>query len=289
MRGGSLPVKFPSMPRTRQPSDLPPTYPTGAPHSASWIPDGCHIGLHRHIQGQLIYPASGAMSTTTERGTWVAPTNRATWTPPGFDHSHRVYGRTNVRIVVIPNELSGDLPPHPSVFAVKPLLREAILALTNRTDMRQGAYERLRAVMIDELVEAPQQSLHLPEPRDDRLRTITDLLHADPARGDTLSELGRTAGASERTLSRLFQSEFGMSFQRWRTTLRIHRALALLNTGWSVTDTASECGWSNPTSLIEAFTALVGQTPGQYVAELAADRASHGHGNSEPTSDADLA
>lgn len=27
-------------------------------------------------------------------------------------------------------------------------------------------------------------------------------------------------------------------------------------------DTAIECGWSNATSFIEAFTAVVGQTPG---------------------------
>jgi AraC-like DNA-binding protein len=41
-----------------------------------------------------------------------------------------------------------------------------------------------------------------------------------------------------------------------------------LTNGRSVTDTAMECGWSNPTSFIEAFTAVVGQTPGSYKADL---------------------
>lgn len=59
-----------------------------------------------------------------------------------------------------------------------------------------------------------------------------------------------------------------MSFRRWRTVLRIHHALIYLTDGRSVTDTAMECGWSNPTSLIEAFTQVVGQTPGRYQAEL---------------------
>ena len=258
--GAAPPVNCCLMLESRQP---PPT-----PLRGGWLPHGFHLGAHSHSQGQLVYPASGALATTTERGTWVAPANRVTWTPPGYAHSHRIYGRTDVRLVVVPLELCGELVAHPSVFAVSPLLREALLALTDRGEVRPGAYGRLRAVVVDELAVAPEQSLHLPEPRDDRLRAITDLLHADPGRAVTLAELGRTVGASERTLSRLFHTELGMSFRRWRTVLRIHHALIYLTDGRSVTDTAMECGWSNPTSLIEAFTEVVGQTPGRYQAEL---------------------
>ncbi|MGH4031238.1 helix-turn-helix domain-containing protein [Actinomycetota bacterium Odt1-20B] len=218
-----------------------------------------------------MYAAAGALATTTERGTWVAPAHRVTWTPPGFAHSHRIYGRTDARLVAVPAELCDELVAHPSVFAVSPLLREALLALTDRQESRPGAHRRLLAVVVDELAETPEQSLHLPEPRDDRLRAVTDLLHADPGRSVTLAELGRSAGASERTLSRLFHTELGMSFHRWRTTLRIHHALAHLTNGMSVTDTAMECGWSNPSSFIDAFTEVVGQTPGRYQADLRDD------------------
>lgn len=218
-----------------------------------------------------MYAAAGALATTTERGTWVAPASRVTWTPPGFEHSHRFYGETDVRLVAIPANLCDALAAQPCVFAVSPLLREALLALTDRQEVRPGAYGRLRAVVIDELVEAAEQSLHLPEPRDGRLRGVTDLLHADPGRSATLAELGRAAGASERTLSRLFHTELGMSFHRWRTVLRIHHGLIHLTNGRSVTETAMACGWSNPSSFIEAFTEVVGQTPGRYQAELRDD------------------
>ncbi|BBY63594.1 AraC family transcriptional regulator [Mycolicibacterium helvum] len=237
------------------------------PHGA-WLPHGFHIDVHSHTDGQLVYAASGALTTTTERGTWIAPATRVTWTPPGFVHSHRFYGRTDVRLVIIPAELCDGVVAFPSVFVVTPLLREALLALTGRREVRPGSYERLRAVLIDELGEAPDQSLHLPEPCDDRLRTVTGLLHDDPAISLNLSELGRAAGASERTLSRLFHTELGMSFHRWRTILRVHHALVHLTNGNSVTDTATKCGWSNTTSFIDAFTAVVGQTPGRYQAEL---------------------
>ena len=256
------------MPETRQSSSPPPESPA---QGGGWLPHGFQLETHRHAEGLLVYAATGALATTTERGTWVAPANRATWTPPGFDHSHRFYGRTDARIVAIPASLCDALLAYPAVFTVSPLLREALLALTDRPEIRPGSFERLRAVVIDELAETPEQSLHLPEPRDDRLRTVTDLLHSDPGRSATLVELGRAAGASERTLSRLFHTELGMSFHRWRTILRIHHALVHLSDGRSVTDTATECGWSNPSSFIDAFTEVVGQTPGRYQAALRVD------------------
>jgi AraC-like DNA-binding protein len=246
--------------------------PMATLHGGAWLDHGFQMEAHFHVHGQLVYAASGLVATTTARGTWVAPANRVTWTPPRFEHSHRFYGSTDVRVVMIPAELCAALVTHPSVFAVSPLLREALLTLTNCRDRRTEMNERLRAVAIDELVEAPDRSLHLPEPRDDRLRAVTDLLRADPGQSTSLTELGRSAGASARTLSRLFREELGMSFQRWRTLLRIHHALIHLTTGRSVTDTAIECGWSNPTSFIDAFNGVVGQTPGRYQAALDAAR-----------------
>ncbi|BBB00790.1 putative AraC family transcriptional regulator [Actinacidiphila reveromycinica] len=238
-----------------------------------WLPHGYRLAPHTHDQGQLVYAAAGTLATTTDRGTWVAPAHRVTWTPPGFAHSHRFYGRTDARLLAVPIDLCGELVDHPSVFGVSPLLREAVLALTDeRPENRPGARRRLLAVVVDELCDTPEQSLHLPEPGDDRLRAVTDLLHADPGRPATLADLGRAAGANERTLSRLFHTELGMSFHQWRTTLRIHHALAHLTGGMSVTDTAMACGWSNPSSFIDAFSSVVGQTPGTYQADLRESR-----------------
>jgi transcriptional regulator GlxA family with amidase domain len=170
--------------------------------------------------------------------------------------------------VDIPFTACGALPPAPGVFLVSPLLREVLLRLTGFPEARAGAYERLRAVVVDELVEAPDHSIRLPEPQDGRLLAVTAILRADPAEPTTLADLGRRVGASERTLSRLFHRELGMSFHKWRTVLRIHHALLRLGDGMSVIDTATACGWANPTSFIEAFSTMVGQTPGRYQAGL---------------------
>jgi AraC-like DNA-binding protein len=190
------------------------------------------------------------------------------WTPPGFDHYHQAYGNTDVRTLQVPRALSAPLPAQPTVFAVPPLLREAILALTGDRPLPPAARNRLRHVVTDQLTDVPVQSLYLPEPRDDRLRALTRLLYAEPADASTLTELGQAVGASERTLSCLFRTELGMNFHQWRTQLRIQHALVHLLDGRSVTETAALSGWSNPTSFIDAFTAIIGQTPGRYQASL---------------------
>lgn len=226
------------------------------------------IEPHRHRLGQLLYPSAGVLATTTERGTCIAPSDRIAWTPPHFEHHSRSYGEAEIRILEIPVWLCRALPLRPSVLAVSPLCRESILVLTGDRPLAREREDRLRRVVIDELTGVPEESVYLPEARDDRLRSVTGLLHADPADSSTLIDLGRRVGASDRTLSRLFQAQLGMSFHQWRTLLRVQHALIHLSQGETVTGTALRVGWANPTSFIEAFTTLIGQTPGRYRAGL---------------------
>jgi AraC-like DNA-binding protein len=229
---------------------------------------GTRIAMHRHDYAHLAYPATGVLTIRVAGGTWIAPANRAAWIPAGFDHYNEVFGSTDARVLVVPGSAACGLPEQPAVLVVSPLMRELLLTLTGPRKLAPDARDRLVQVAIDELVGAPELPLHLPEPQDDRLRAVTDLLHADPANTSTLAELGQIVGGSERTLSRLFHTELKMSFRQWRIQLRIHHALVLLAGGYTITDTALACGWSNPSTFIEVFSTVLGQTPGRYQADL---------------------
>ena len=157
------------------------------------------------------------------------------------------------------------------MFLASGLAREVLLALTGPRNYdaaapgySRSARSRLLRVLVEELREAHEQPLHLPEPRDDRLQAIARMLHETPADNASLAELGKTIGASSRTLSRLFRNELGMTFYEWRTQLRVHHALVLLAEGRDTTQTAYACGWANPSSFIAAFTSIMGTTPGRY-------------------------
>ncbi len=236
--------------------------------AARVLDHGTRIALHHHDYAHLAYSATGVLTITAVGGTWVAPANRAAWIPAGFDHANEVFGSTDARMLIVPGAMAGGLPAQPAVLVVSPLMRELLLTLTGPREFDPAAHDRLVQVAVDELVGAPELPLHLPEPSDDRLRAVTDLLHADPADTSTLAELGHVVGASERTLSRLFHSELKMSFRQWRIQLRVHQSLVLLAEGQSVTDTSAACGWSNPSSFIDTFTHVLGQTPGRYQADL---------------------
>lgn len=211
-----------------------------------------------------MYAARGILSVRTERGTSIVPANRVAWTPAGFTHQHRAHGDTDMRILFLSAALARLVPDHPAVFTVSGLAREVILALTGERDRDRAATARLRRVLVDDLREAPEQPLHLPEPHDDRLRAVARILQENPGDNTALAELGRSTGASARTLSRLFHDELGMTFHAWRTQLRIHHALVLLAAGHDTTRVAHACGWANPSGFIAAFTAIIGTTPGRH-------------------------
>ncbi|MFF0340267.1 helix-turn-helix domain-containing protein [Kribbella sp. NPDC004875] len=247
------------MPDGRQP-DRSEFFPSAGAHQ--WTSGGTS-SVHTHDEGHLVYAARGVLSVHTDHGTSIVPANRVAWTPAGFSHHHRAHGETDMRIVFLPTALARRVPNRPAVFLASGLAREVLLALTSR-HLDSQARTRLQRVLVDELHEATEQPLQLPEPQDDRLRTIARLLRENPADNTSLAELGRSAGAGARTLSRLFHNELGMTFYEWRTQLRIYHALVLLAAGHDTTYVAHACGWANPSGFIAAFAAVVGTTPGRH-------------------------
>lgn len=224
---------------------------------------GEQVERHHHDVNQLVYPLRGMLEVATSAGVWMVPPHRAAWIPAAVPHAHRAHGPTEMRTLIFPAATNPLHLDRPTVLAVDPLLREVIAALTTeepgprqRRNLEQVALDRLRTV--DEL------PLCLPWPHDDRLARIARTLADDPADDRTLAALGREAGAAERTLSRLFRAETGMTFPQWRTQLRLQHALALLATGEPVTTVATACGFATPSAFIETFRKALGTTPGRY-------------------------
>ncbi|MFF4007425.1 AraC family transcriptional regulator [Streptomyces sp. NPDC001717] len=224
------------------------------------------VDPHHHDDHQIAYAGSGVLSITTDAGTWVAPATRALWIPAGTVHEHRAFGRTDLHCVGLPTTLNPLSLDAPAVIVVGPLLRELILAYTREPQDDTPERRRLLAVLLDRLRTSPLQPLHLPAPADPRLAAVCALLHTDPGDPRGLAALAAAAGAGagERTLSRLFRAELGMTFPQWRTQLRLHHALRLLAVDTPVTVVAHRCGWSSASAFIDVFRRAFGQTPGAY-------------------------
>lgn len=243
-----------------------------APTRARKLAAGERIDAHRHDDHQIVYAGSGVLAVTTDAGTWFAPGTRALWVPAGCVHAHRAYGHLDLHLVGVPADT--DLPGNPlgldapGVLAVSPLLRELILVYTRGPHDDTPERLRLRTVLLDQLraaaADSAQRPVPLPAPADPRLAAVCALLHADPADQRTLAALGRAAGAGERTLSRLFRRETGMTFPQWRTQLRLYHALRLLADDVPVTTVAHRCGWSSASAFIDVYRRAYGTSPGSH-------------------------
>ena len=245
------------------------------PTRRSLVP-GELIDWHDHTVNQLCYPLRGVLEISTPRGVWIVPPHRAVWIPAGVPHAHRAHGATEMRSLVFAQAVNPLRLDRPTVLAADPLLREVIAALSEgqdahgtpvpdtAPDLDARQRRHLEQVALDRLRRVEELPFSLPAPRDDRLRAVALILAENPADERSLTELGRAVGASERTLSRLFRTELGMTFPHWRGQLRLRRALTLLAAGDSVTTVAGDCGFRSPSAFIDAFRRAFGTTPGRY-------------------------
>ncbi|MBB4741305.1 AraC-like DNA-binding protein [Actinoplanes octamycinicus] len=222
------------------------------------------IDWHDHVVHQLVHPVRGVLRVSTRRGSWVVPPNRAVWIPATVPHAHRADGPTEMRSLIFEEPVFAE----PTVLVVAPLLREVIRTLSDEHDARPpltaAHRHHLEQVALHQVRSAEQLPLLLPAPTDPRLVRLCELLADDPADQRSLGELGREVGAAERTLSRLFRAETGLTFPQWRAQLRLHHAVRLLAAGHPVTRVAADCGFRSPSAFIEAFRSLFGTTPGRY-------------------------
>ncbi len=230
---------------------------------------GHRIRRHAHPVAQLIFAAEGVMTVTTDAGAWVVPPLRAVWVPPHVPHAIRMAGRVEMRTIYVePGGIAG-LPDACSVVHVSPLLRELVLRAVGFAQpyAPQGPEARAAAVLLDEIRAATVAPLHLPRPTDPRLVRVAQALDATPDDGRALGAWARVAGASTRTLARLFQQETGMSFRAWRQQLRLVRALERLAAGDAVTTVALDLGYDSPSAFITMFKKALGATPSRYFGE----------------------
>jgi AraC-like DNA-binding protein len=221
---------------------------------------GEHIPLHMHRRGQLLHASSGIMRVETAEAAWIVPPARALWLPPERPHSVTMRSHLEMRTVYIDPSACETLPQQPVLVEVSGLLRELILALLEEPvdfdeDGRGGIVARL---ILTELGRLRERRLEVPMPRDARALRVARALLDDSSIAHDLDRWADEAGASRRTLARIFRSETGLGFAEWRARLRAIDGLARLADGASVAETAISVGYASPS----AFSAMIHRTLG---------------------------
>jgi AraC-like DNA-binding protein len=84
--------------------------------------------------------------------------------------------------------------------------------------------------------------------------------------------LASFAGASSRTLARLFERELKMTFVRWRQQVRLARALSQMTAGESIKKVARGAGYASCSAFSAMFHRVLGVAPTSYLRQTSADR-----------------
>nr|WP_231989233.1 MULTISPECIES: GlxA family transcriptional regulator [unclassified Mycobacterium] len=101
-------------------------------------------------------------------------------------------------------------------------------------------------------------------PPDSPLRAVIDAVAANPAANHSVRSLAARASLSTRQLTRLFQSELGMTPARYVELVRIDFARGALESGRSVTETAGMAGFGSIETLRRVFVNHLGISPKAY-------------------------
>ena len=227
---------------------------------------GC-AGPHAHPRGQLIYASRGVMKVICNRDIWIVPPSQAVWVPPDTEHEVYFPGDVCLSNLFIDPSVTAACPKSCTVIKVSALLRELIRKAVGIGDsyLEGSAETRLMLVLLDELSQAAETLLHLPMGQDERLLRVLRQLLKNPAGNRNLVQLAAVAGASPRTLSRLFVRETGLTFGQWRKRLLLQEAIDRLDKGDSVTRVAYDLGYQSLSAFIEMFRQALGMSPKQYL------------------------
>lgn len=238
---------------------------------ARTIEAGDTIPLHMHQRGQLLFAVSGIMRVETAEAVWILPPARALWLPSQWPHAVIMRSMVEMRTIYIDAAACASLPKQPVLVEISGLLRELILTMLEEpAAYDEGGRGGLTASLIlTELARLQERRLEVPMPRDPRALRVARALLDNSSIDYDLDRWAIEAGASRRTLARIFRAETGLGFAEWRARLRAIDGLARLSDGASVAETANAVGYASPSAFSAMIHRLLGQPPRRLAQEQA--------------------
>ncbi|GMA28692.1 helix-turn-helix transcriptional regulator [Arenivirga flava] len=219
---------------------------------------------HAHRLHELVWVRGGTMTVRSGRSIVTVPEGSGLWLPAGTEHS----GRITAAAVLCDAQFDPARSPvalaDVTVVEIRPVLG-ALLTHLQRDDLQPPERLRAEAVVFD-LIRPARRTFVLAVPDGGRISAMVEHLLDDPADPRSGADWARELGLSERSLTRAFRAQTGLSYLQWRQTLRVQSALTLLGEGAQVQEVAEQLGYAQPSTFIAAFRRITGTTPGAFTA-----------------------
>ena len=254
----------------------------GSPvRAGAWPEDGDDLVArwHTHDLHQLLYAFEGVAEVETDGSHHLLPPQQAAWIPAGLPHQTTLRKVRTVAVFFEPSMVTGHDDRVRVLAAATPAREMIVYAARWRidrptSDATADAFFVALALLTSEWLETSEAPLRLPTSDVPLVDAVMRHTHQHLADVDERSVCA-SVGLSERTLRRLFRTETGMSWQQYRTTSRILRAMAMLaaERDRSVLDAATAVGFESLSGFNRAFARLTGERPGDYRRRIREERA----------------
>lgn len=218
------------------------------------------------VRPMVLFSFDGLMRVEVGAGRWFIPDRFGIWLPAGTMPLVDATGDIEFQAFQLHPTSAGRIamPSVPTVLRATPLMRGIARRLTQAAPLPLAQQRRLGWVAIDEIARLEHPDLHLPGSNEARVAAVMARVMEAPREAGSLSQLAHAIGSTERTLSRLFLLETGMTWRDWRDRMRFVLALEGLQQGHSSTALAASLGYSTPSAFVAAFRRQSGMTPTQW-------------------------
>lgn len=220
---------------------------------------------HAHAQHELLWSEGGIVTLEAGGRVWAIPPALGVWIPANVPHRAATVGAAQVRATYLSHDagVADAMPDAVTGVALSDALR-VLLLHNHQAAIGEAARLRLQHVILDLLAPAPHTSFELSMPASPHLRAIAEAVLTNPADKRTTADWAQLHGMHQRTLARQFEAETGVTFTQWRIHARLQLAIRELANGAAVVSISRRLGYRNPSTFIEHFRALTGQTPTEY-------------------------
>jgi AraC-like DNA-binding protein len=235
-------------------------------------PDGIFVLKYRSAKGlsfgesrqdflhQLYWTPDGVLATMNGSAVEFTGPGEAFWAQRAMPHEVRASDRQTIYRVCL-----REVPPALSALRAGPVSVGAeaasLIAMISRPGCDVTTALAARGRIMAGLRPVPAGP-HVPGSGAGYAMTVARALSRDPADATRLEEWAERLLISPKTLQRDFAREFGMSYTRWRTLLRLRAARVLLGS-LPVTKVAYRVGYASPSAFIAAYAKQYGHTPGR--------------------------
>ncbi|MEC6814717.1 AraC family transcriptional regulator [Photobacterium toruni] len=226
-------------------------------------------GEHRHDKDQLLFSHHGCMVITLEGTKCVLPPMRAAWIPAGILHNAQMTNVIQYRSLYFSPSLQPQLSRKMKIIDINPLMA-ILLERMSMWAFDKPNEEQLNSVnlLIEELNFATESHLNLPLPHDVRLVKWLEEINSPNFIAPTLADLSVLVGASQKTITRIFNKETGMPYQSWRQQWRLLTAIELLSQRQRISEVSYRLDFANDSAFISFFRQKTGLTPLNFMADF---------------------